>query len=157
MNPAAYIPLTQCVKGKIYRLNSRNLEIGVYDGKEGFIGIREKFGRFYLFTEYHHDQGPSVGTVYPLEVIGELPATIAVNDREIHAWGDGWFWDMELEIWKPIARRDLKEGEAQHGTRQGFVDEFAGTNTRLGDNQWPCLRRNEALFDYLKTLEALGE
>lgn len=39
-------------KGCAYEIKSRNLIVGVYDGDEGFIGIREKFGDEYLFTEY---------------------------------------------------------------------------------------------------------
>ena len=50
--------MEQCVKGRVYKLWCRNLSIGVYDGKEGFIGIRTKFGSRYLDTEYHWDQGP---------------------------------------------------------------------------------------------------
>jgi len=46
--------------------NCRNLSYGVYDGKEGFIGIREKFGHEFLFTEYHFDQGPPFGTVHTI-------------------------------------------------------------------------------------------
>jgi hypothetical protein len=49
--------------GGIYRIKSRNLSVGVYDGKGGFIGIREKFGDTYLFTEYGWEQGPPYGTV----------------------------------------------------------------------------------------------
>jgi hypothetical protein len=47
----------------IYQIHSRNLDIAVYDGREGFIGIREKFGSTYLFTEYAWEQGPPFGTV----------------------------------------------------------------------------------------------
>ena len=57
------IPLEQCVRGRVYEIRSRNLAVGVYDGKCGFIGIRTKFGSRYLFTEYHWDQGSPHGTV----------------------------------------------------------------------------------------------
>lgn len=56
-------PLNLVTRG-IYRIHSRNLDVGVYDGNEGFIGIREKFGATYLFTEYAWEQGPPFGTVY---------------------------------------------------------------------------------------------
>ena len=61
-----YFSLNQLQPGMAYKLHSRNLAIGVYDGNEGFIGIREKFGPRYLFTEYHWDQGPPFGTAIPL-------------------------------------------------------------------------------------------
>ena len=48
-----YIPLNECKKGFLYEIHSRNLDFGVFDGNDGFIGIREKFGKRYLFTEYH--------------------------------------------------------------------------------------------------------
>ena len=39
------------IKGRVYQIVSRNLVYVVGDGR-GFIGIREKFGSRYLFTEY---------------------------------------------------------------------------------------------------------
>lgn len=58
------IPLIKdCIKGHIYRLKSRNLSFGVFNGKDGFIGIREKFGDRFLDTEYHWDIGTPHGTV----------------------------------------------------------------------------------------------
>lgn len=64
-----YIPIEQCVKYGLYKIYSRNLTLGVYDGNGGFVGIREKFGDEYLFTEYHWDTGEPFGTVMPLELI----------------------------------------------------------------------------------------
>jgi hypothetical protein len=40
------------VRGGLYTVTCRNLEVAVYDGGEGFIGIRDKVGARYLFTEY---------------------------------------------------------------------------------------------------------
>jgi hypothetical protein len=56
--------------GHLYRLRSRNLPYGVYDGKGGFTGIREKFGDLYLFTEYDHSTGEPYGTATALEDLG---------------------------------------------------------------------------------------
>lgn len=74
-----YIPMAECEKGFLYRIHSRNLRFGVYDGNEGFIGIREKFGSLYLFTEYHWDQGPPYGTVRPLECLDKIPDNIELK------------------------------------------------------------------------------
>lgn len=65
-----YLPLKDCIPGRVYRIKARNFTLGVFDGREGFIGIREKFGHRYLFTEDHWDTGAPHGTVQPIEDIG---------------------------------------------------------------------------------------
>lgn len=55
--------IADCIIRRVYKLHSNNLGLGVYIGKEGFIGIREKFDHLYLFIEYHWDQGKPFGTV----------------------------------------------------------------------------------------------
>jgi hypothetical protein len=46
------IALKDCENRFAYRISSRNLSIGVFNLKtSGFIGIREKFGDQYLFTD----------------------------------------------------------------------------------------------------------
>jgi len=73
-----YMPLDQCKKGYLYKIDSRNLSYGVYDGKQGFIGIREKFGSKYLFTEFHYDQGAPYGTVFPEKELEQVPDRIEI-------------------------------------------------------------------------------
>ena len=62
------IPMAQCIPRRVYQIRCRNLSFGVWNGKEspwaGFIGIREKFGSEYLFTEYHCDTGAPHGTLH---------------------------------------------------------------------------------------------
>lgn len=53
--------MTYCT-GRVYKIHSRNLRYGVFDGDRGFIGIREKFDNRYLFREYLADGG-AFGTV----------------------------------------------------------------------------------------------
>jgi hypothetical protein len=73
------IPMDQCKHGGLYRISSRNLDLGVYNSNsQGFVGIREKFGYNYLFTEYHWDTGPPFGTVHPKEFLEDCP--IAPNE-----------------------------------------------------------------------------
>ena len=73
----SHIPLDQCKHGFLYRITSRNLNTGVYNAKtKGFIGIREKFGDLYLFTEYHWDLGPPHGTVRPIEILEKCQTII---------------------------------------------------------------------------------
>lgn len=70
------IALSECVKGHLYKVNSRNLELAVFDGETGFTGIREKFGDRFLFKEYHYDTGVPYGTVRPQEDLGPIPEGI---------------------------------------------------------------------------------
>jgi hypothetical protein len=67
------IPIEDCKKGYLYLINSRNLDLAVYDGDGGFIGIREKFGQRFLFTEFHWDTGEPYGTVRPQEELEYCP------------------------------------------------------------------------------------
>ena len=70
-----YIALEDCKDRFLYRLKSRNLSLGVFNKKRnGFVGIREKFGARYLATEYHYDTGAPFGTAQPLEELEEMPA-----------------------------------------------------------------------------------
>jgi hypothetical protein len=77
------ISLVDCIPRGVYRIKSRNLRLGVYAPgihAGGFIGLREKFGSEYLFTEYHWDTGPPFGTVTPTELLGELPENIHATE-----------------------------------------------------------------------------
>jgi hypothetical protein len=104
-----YIPLDACVDHGVYRVNARNLAVGVFRAEtRGFIGIREKFGEQYLFTEYHWDSGAPHGTVKPLEKIGDVDSEIILAeslgtldsqtrrpvkfDRPVADGGRGWFY-----------------------------------------------------------------
>jgi len=71
-----------CIKGRIYKLRSRNLSYGVWDGKEGFIGIRTKWHDSYLFTEYHYDASEIYGTVADAIDTGiDVPSNIPIKTR----------------------------------------------------------------------------
>lgn len=82
------IPLVFCEDGSLYRLFSRNLALGVYKAEtRGFVGIREKFGREYLFTEYHYDTGEPFGTVLPQRLLEKCPIIpIEENNQELFDW-----------------------------------------------------------------------
>lgn len=83
------IPLSDCVRGNAYLIQSRNLILGVYDGRNGFVGIREKFGSEFLFTEYYNDGTNQLGTVTPFEDLGPCPVE-DLSERLRQEWkGDG--------------------------------------------------------------------
>lgn len=68
------IPETECIDRNAYRISSRNLLVGVFvASKRGFVGIREKFDSRFLFTEYHRDIGPPLGTATPFRDLGKCP------------------------------------------------------------------------------------
>jgi len=89
------LPLMEnCVKGRVYKLRCRNLSIGVWNGKSGFIGIRTKFYDRYLFTEYHYDTGMH-GTVMDAEDIGiDVPEHIPIRER---------FDSIDFDTRRPVA------------------------------------------------------
>lgn len=70
-------------RGGIYEIRSRNLLVGAYNGDRGFIGIREKFGDEYLFTEY----GPEGGTVGVVKsLLGKVPEEIELREYDEGLW-----------------------------------------------------------------------
>lgn len=105
MKTDPFIPLDNLRHRAIYALRSRNLLVGVWDASsKGFIGVREKMGDTYLFTEYHYDLG---GTAHALkEVSLDLPEDIELREffgprcdshseevvfaKPIAKGGDGW-------------------------------------------------------------------
>jgi len=73
------IKLEQLQRGTVYRLQSRNLECGVWNGEDGFIGIRTKFGLRFLDMEIHWGLSKTFGTAQALETMGTIPESISLN------------------------------------------------------------------------------
>ena len=90
------IPLEECKHRGLYKIQARNFSYGVFNkNQNGFVGIREKFSRKFLFTEFHHDTGPPYGTVKPLEFIEMCPLTevkpgwhedFYIENTELYEW-----------------------------------------------------------------------
>lgn len=86
-----HILIDECKHGGLYRIDSRNLSLGVYDEKsKGFVGIRQKFDERYLFTEYHWDIGPPHGTVRPQKFLEMVP-----DDMPLFEY-DKWLRDNDV-------------------------------------------------------------
>lgn len=101
------------IKGNLYRIRSRNLPYGVYDGLGGFIGIRQKFGTTFLFAEYDWDDGPPFGTVVVLEDLG--PSGIEPVEGW---WGKGEPYRANDELYKWLAGFELSRPAVEgYGTR----------------------------------------
>lgn len=128
----SYIAMTNCVVGHLYRLRSRNLVIGVYDGR-GFIGIREKFGHKFLFMEYHWDQGAPYGTVHPIEDVGVLPEGIPVR--------------VDLGCACKVTNKPV-----EYRTDLGYF--YIGTDEKIPEYpaSWAVTVPNKELFNYLQPL-----
>lgn len=76
------IPIDMCVKGRAYHFAARNFTFGVFNGVDGFIGLRTKWAERYLFTEFHHDQGAPFGTVAYIKDAGiDLPPEILPQEE----------------------------------------------------------------------------
>lgn len=73
------IKLEQRQRGRVYRLQSRNLESGVWYGKDGFVGIRTKFGRRFLDLEIHWGLSKTFGTAQALESLGTISESISLD------------------------------------------------------------------------------
>ena len=130
-----YISLDECQKGGLYKINSRNLSFGVFDGNGGFVGIREKFSNLYLFTEYHWDTGAPYGTVHPKELL-EICSLSDIRERT--GIYDG-FTKRPVEFDKPV-----KDG----GKGWYFVD-----TGEASEKISPHSEENKALFKYLEEKE----
>ena len=74
------INLKDCKPRFIYKIQSRNLSFGVFDGTNGFIGIREKLGSLYLFKEYYCDGRNPLGTVLVLKEIEQTPGNLLIKE-----------------------------------------------------------------------------
>jgi hypothetical protein len=138
-----YIPLSDCTHRGIYRLGSRNLSLGVFNKpSNGFIGIREKFGDLYLFTEYHWDNGPPFGTACPYEFVGTLPDDIEV--RETVDTFDSVTRRLVDFDRKPISEDDLKP--------KGWFFIDTGEYSR---EIRPCTATYKPLFDHLMNIQGV--
>lgn len=86
----AIIPQSRCEPRRVYRVESRNLTLGIFNPTDGgFLGLREKLGSTYVFTEYHFDRGAPFGTARPWMATDlYLPPTTGLTEsaRGIRAW-----------------------------------------------------------------------
>ena len=126
------IPLEQCQKGGLYRIRSRNLSFGVFDGNGGFVGIREKFGSEYLFTEYHWDTGAPFGTVKPVELLEMCPLSDIRESIGV----------VDAVTQRPVAF----DKPVMDGGRGWYFMDTDEASLAIS----PRTIENEALFDYLE-------
>lgn len=134
------IPMAACIKGRLYKFNARNFFVGVYDGDQGFIGIRTKFGGRFLDTEYHWDQGPPYGTVREVEDTGiDCPTDIRLR--------------TDLGTVDRITGRPMEFDRPVKDGGRGWY--FTDTGEAVGPDAKPCRDSNRALLQWLEQYENL--
>jgi hypothetical protein len=144
--PMEYIKLEDCIKGNVYKIRSRNLTLGVFDGEMGFIGIRTKFGDRYLFTEYHWDTGAeNCGTTHPIEDLGPL-SEFGYNYHKIliqQRWPDRCTWCGFPTIF--VQTPGLQTGKVYHLNIEDTIT--------ICENPETCTLENKQLFWALEAIQ----
>lgn len=101
--------IKDCIQGRVYKIRCRNLAYGVWNGRDGFIGIRQKFNSRFLFTELHWDASQTFGTVREAIDTGiDVPSGVELRtstptedrksgrlvafDRPVMDGGRGWYY-----------------------------------------------------------------
>jgi hypothetical protein len=163
----AHIPLDECKNGYLYRISSRNLAFGVFrEEVKGFIGIREKFGELFLFTEFHWDTGPPFGTVHPKEELEPVPEGLFLEEsidvvgdkskRSVVFFNDWHYEDAkencnEIVTWSdegPIGKESNRR--VVQGKNKGW--KYVDTNEPV-EGEHAVSVPNKALFNWLKEKE----
>lgn len=133
--PNNTIPLQELIHRRLYVLESRNLLVGVWDAnKQDFIGIRNKFSRFFLDRETHWDISPTSGTA------------VAVKDLKVNV-------PVGVPLVMHVGSFGKTTGrEAYHLQENNrYVYRYADTNQLVDQKQDPVfLRENHALFTILE-------
>ena len=134
------ISLSECKKRRVYKLHSRNLSFGVFDGDTGFIGIRTKFGSRFLDTEYHWDTGSPFGTAHPEEDTGiDVPEEIILHVHE-----------NEGNPVDKITGRDVAFNKPITDGGKGWFFKDTGESSM---NIFPIIFNNKRLFEFLEKIE----
>lgn len=134
------IDITQCKKRRVYKLISRNLSFGVFDGKTRFIGIRTKCGMRFLDAEDHWDTGPPFGTARPEEDTGiVVPEEILLHKYE----NEGILVD------KITGRNVSFDKPVFEGGKGWFFKDTGEPNENIS----PIAFENRKLFEFLEKIE----
>ncbi len=149
-----HIPREEMKPRRLYLLQSRNLEFGIWNGKEGkfkggFIGIRYKFGQARLDTEYHFEDGAPYGTARPVVDTGlDLPEGIDLKEsRPTVDWETG----RQLVFDEKTRRTVNIEGKPPRTLPGAWRFKDTG---EVAEDVRAVSFENEELFGWLKEYEA---
>lgn len=120
----------------IYRLRARNLTMGVWTG-QSWIGIREKFGDFYLDQSEVPGDDRVIGSARATEKIGELPDEVETRAR-MPTVCDACGHPVEFVPDRPDQR---VPGKWVHKTYVNFCEKAR-----------PIGRQYQPLYDFLESL-----
>lgn len=134
--------LAACEHRRLYRIGSRNLRYGVYNARtHGFIGIRCKFGDFFLFQEYHKEVSRFIGTVNRGVALPEL---LPGNIRLIE------YRPAICETCRQRVRFVNSEKAKREGRTQG---RWRHRSKSVCPDAFPVREDNSELFDWLEIME----
>lgn len=139
-----YIEKDQLQPRRAYRLKSRNLLVGVWDPEsDGFIGVRQKFGDKYLFTEYFY--GETWGTAHAVEALDFSLAPGVVLDENIGSFCQ----KCDEPVYGKPGVRDGREVQC--------IGNFHVTESDCEAEGTYCayMKRNKDLFDLLLPWDTL--
>jgi hypothetical protein len=145
------ISLEDCKHGYTYRISSRNLIYGVFNKPvNGFVGIREKMGSEYLFTEFHYDTGAPFGTVNPLEELEECPVRnlsehfLLTKDKQP---------TVQVRRYPGEPYYDAYKQRFPDATAKYIYEDMRFDGTQLPESERGSFWQNKVLFNYLKDIE----
>jgi len=142
------IPRDELEDRRAYKLQSRNLFVGFWNAeRDGFNGVREKFGDRYIFMEYYY--GDDSGTALPYEALDLwLPPAIPNTD---------YLGSFCQECDKPV--KSLGEGYKPRGWGDNpdeMIKVLCIGWTHVADEDKICPREGEYM-SYAKGNEAMLE
>jgi len=157
-NNRPFIPVSECIHGGLYRLRARNFSLGVFNHSSyGFIGIREKFHREYLSTEFHHDVCRHHGTANPVKYLHEhIPEGVYLNESK--RFGADAIWSTYLWGTDPVTGEERPAHRIDYMTdlatgKHGYRYYWADTGESVPEGVHTFSRQNQPLFDWLKQME----
>lgn len=142
-----YVKLEDLEDRRVYRIHARNFQQGVWHAdREGFIGVREKLGSVYLFTE--HFWGETTGTARPIEALNAV-----VPDEILLADGlpGSWCQTCETEVEYDESKREAALASLRDPalTRVHAWYHLNGTDNHVAR---PYGRANTDLFHFMANL-----
>jgi hypothetical protein len=126
-----FISKDNCKIGTVYRLESRNLRVGVFAASNTFIGIRQKFDSQFLDSELHWDCG---ATAVAIEELGVIPEEIELKES---LGSFDMVTGLEVKFDKPI----VNGGKGWYFVATGVASQQIR----------PYIKPNAPLFEYLMT------